>query len=291
MEPRAPRILSPYQEHLWKQVKPETWKIRSRFLLSAIEFATQQRCQYWTSLEYLLLSWILAMKGVLDTTKKTYCGHAIGICNILLQPHPGLTLIEKTFRHLGPASQAVPIKKSQVIELLRKTSDPGRRVAFFLCWKTASRVADISPLKRENFLVLSAEEIIIHFTAGKVLSKHPFKSYAVVIIHDKDSMKFVVDHVSKFQVGTLVFPHFSTPVAYTALKKFNPDLSAHSFKRGAIDVLADRVAEGVIPVTLLSHLAKHSSPEECLSETTVRYINNPVKVGRIFHTERATILL
>ena len=77
---------------------------------------------------------------------------------------------------------------------------------------------------------------------------------------------------------------------FTALlKQFDPQLSAHSVKRGAITYLLQLALTQDIPLHVIARLAKHSHQQsDPVPETTLRYGQNDITIARLLKTHIAT---
>ena len=65
-------------------------------------------------------------------------------------------------------------------------------------------------------------------------------------------------------------------------------LTAHSFKRGALEVAAKAVLTNDLPRDLLPLLAKHKTATPVLPSTTLRYIADPALKADLLQTSRIT---
>jgi hypothetical protein len=69
------------------------------------------------------------------------------------------------------------------------------------------------------------------------------------------------------------------------------ELTLHSFKRGAADVLIREAVAGNLDIELLPRLLKHKHPLQELPDVTLRYISDQVALALALRTQEATRLL
>jgi hypothetical protein len=76
------------------------------------------------------------------------------------------------------------------------------------------------------------------------------------------------------------------------LKKFpaTRQLTLHSFKRGAADVLISEVSAGHLDIDLVPRLLKHKHEQE-VPDVTLRYVSERIKLAIALRTQEATKLL
>ena len=67
--------------------------------------------------------------------------------------------------------------------------------------------------------------------------------------------------------------------------------SAHSIKRGAVDILIEAAAEGKVDPRLIPLLSKHKDDLMNFPSSTLRYTSNKVALAKMLKTQLATILL
>ena len=70
-----------------------------------------------------------------------------------------------------------------------------------------------------------------------------------------------------------------------------PQLTAHSFKRGAVDYLLKAAEQGILDPRLIPLVAKHQDHLHDFPSSTLRYTSNPQSFARVLGTGQASMLL
>jgi hypothetical protein len=171
-----------------------------------------------------------------------------------------------------------------------QTVDPGSRCALLLAWKTASRWAETSALTRRNVILMLPDEIIIDWgRLPKSARQNPFRPSRHAVVQGSWTQEiFLLLHAwpTETPLSRLTTQQISTLLSAAAGRK----LTAHSVKRGAIDVLLTAVAAGKLPGEAVALLAKHQTPG-VVPSMTARYAGNAVTLARAQGTAAATTLL
>jgi hypothetical protein len=192
-----------------------------------------------------------------------------------------------------PLSQAPPISWAQLQQAMNQLS-PLMRAALHLCWRTASRIDELSRLRRSSILSLNPEYSVIVWATGTKTSAeaphqpHLYTELPLPLQPDRQPLwRQTVATLQTLRSQDLVCPH--PQELLDALKRVDISLTGHSIKAGAITELMARAGEGLFPTTLVSMVAKHSNPStEALARTTIRYARDPVVVARALQTRLAT---
>jgi len=86
------------------------------------------------------------------------------------------------------------------------------------------------------------------------------------------------------------FTNLTTDEVTTILKRVDPTLTSYSIRHGALRVLAQAAAAGKIRPQTVSVMAKHKF-DALMASTTIRYVQDPMSLAKIFETDKATFLL
>lgn len=186
---------------------------------------------------------------------------------------------------------AVPATKEQV-DLIRATFPSATAAVLLLCWKAAARFDDVKQLKKENFLQVTPHRIIVLWGKTKSNKAGIVQSHSLTVMDDEHGLPELVNRIARLQPNE----HLTTLTgdAVRATLRRHPqtrDLTLHSFKRGAADVLIRAVVNGTLDVELLPRLLKHKHPIQELPDVTLRYISDQVALALALRTQEATRLL
>jgi hypothetical protein len=229
--------------------------------------------------------------------------HAIG-----MSEHPTLDMF---IRGVNAQAASAPIKQAQLITQEQLASMTARALtegnqalasSIYLCFKTCSRWGDIANLTKDNFIInhhnLQPNEILVLWgTRLKTSRFRPFKATGLTIVREENhpqSMLDLKELIRKLRTKEQTLCPKSTDQMLKWLKKDKQtsNLSCHSIKRTALDVLTNAVLEGRLAPTLLPLMAKHQDQSlQHFPESTIRYIANKVALAKIFRTQDATKLL
>jgi hypothetical protein len=192
-------------------------------------------------------------------------------------------------------SSAVPILRDQLFAILNRFCTAPATLAFlYLSWRTASRFDEIEALQPDSFLEVNQTRITIwwrHRSKSSQLNPHQPRFFVVLspsIHNDDHHWNTVVQYVLQFPG----WPAQTRHQARSFLKRINPMFTDHSVKTGAINHLLNFAANNVIPLKLISLVAKHKMDDTEISETTIGYGKaNYLALARALKTEEATKLL
>lgn len=172
--------------------------------------------------------------------------------------------------------------------------------AIFIMWKTCSRYDDVARMTKRQFIRTSEREIIISWADNtKTTRTDPFRQdsqVAVRMLNDAPIPRVVLETIAEMPANRPLLPRNSGWFRRFLARAVPPPpnqraLTAHSFKRGALQYLAQQVAEGRLPISLLPVMAKHKTGLSILPETTLRYIADVALKAHVMETHRATALL
>jgi hypothetical protein len=258
------------------------------------EYAKSKREEVWAA--STITSWLLS-ETCEPAAKHSYLKVAKAIRSArekLL--HSSTDLLSKHLRGDGaliPQRQAPPLKR----ELLDHPIFIPHRLAVLLAWSSASRWDEISRLTKESFIAIAPDEVIVDwFTGTKATRTQPFRASRFTVIRSRYVAE-IADRLLRLKSEEPV-TQLTTSQITTLLRKAAPEenLSAHSFKAGALDEVAFRLSTAQPPLphleqeVALARLAKHVHALDP-NPTTLRYIRTPEHLARMLGTGKTTELL
>lgn len=194
-----------------------------------------------------------------------------------------------------PERQAVPISKEHVMAMRAEVRDnPRLELSILLMWKTASRWDDVLQLTKEDFIVVTPQEVIVHWSHIKGWRANPWRPsmYTVIV---GDLTPYIAYQIAQLPAGK--FCPWSVTTFDHKVKRFHdPALhvyTGHSFKRGAsCHVIKEiqRTKAAVAPHEL-SIFLKHSLMYDLLSSTDLRYFEAGPEMARWLGTQKISNLL
>ncbi len=197
--------------------------------------------------------------------------------------------------------QATPATKQQIITLMKSlkerqsTSHTRLALALFLAWKTASRWSDIVALKKKNVLEITATQAVIEWGETKTTRRDRFRPTGWTVVEEKKYPALLIELQQQLDLMNDNEPLTTTTTAQLRqLFRSNPatqQLTAHSIKRGALDVLLTAAANKKLDPRLIPLLAKHKDCASQFPATTIRYLANKPNLARMLGTQKATKLL
>lgn len=282
-------------QHIWAD---STWSARRNLLNRFTAFAAQHEISL-TSPEDL--DWAVPLfvesTGVSTSSKLSYSKTLAALYHRLGAKTPVLDMYAAALRASGgtiPMHQAVPAQCEQVDRLLLRAQLVSPRVlaALFLLWKSAARFDEISRMTGSSFIHIAPDEIIVEWLDRTKTSRaDPFRVSCWTVVRHNAPMTQIADTLRELQPEEPLLDWTTQQFAsWVQQEDSTQQLSAHSFKRGALDVLAGRAAAGDIDIKLLPLLAKHKWTDD-FPCTTLRYIGDRVALARMLRTQDATVLL
>jgi hypothetical protein len=201
----------------------------------------------------------------------------------------------------APIKQAVPITPEQLNFLADKAwqADPTGRLSLslYIAWKTASRWSDVTALTKENFIEFDHQQhqVVIQWGRTKTNRREKYRASMVTVLQDDDhpATLHLLQRTLRSLTKTTPLCPFSTSRLRAFMRRFpeTATLTAHSIKRGALEMLAGFAASGQLPARLIPLLAKHKDALHDFPAATLRYINSKAQLGRMLRTQDATRLL
>lgn len=230
--------------------------------------------------------------GVTPQTRLTYAKSLSAIFGRLQLCQDMLSKLMSGLRAQGaamPQRQATPISRDHLLEVAA-SFPPADQAAILLAWKTASRWGDITAITTNNIISRTADEVIIFWGKDtKTMHQHQYvpSSFAVVT-------GALTEDISRHLPTTRNTP--LTTITGDALRQRMARLfptehyTCHSIKRGALAVLTEKG----VPLDQVARLAKHKTPLDEVSATTIRYVSTgstALATARALGTQNATVHL
>jgi integrase len=261
-----------------------------------------QRWQVWASNNRAIspgtdLARFVESLRALPSSKMTYAKGLAAIMQRMHQPVPILRLYISGLRATGaliPQRQAVPLCRRSLERLLQLLSPP-LQAAALLAWKTASRWNDLLGLKRKSFLLVEPQRVVIRWGETKTSRVNPFAASLWTVVDDDSPARLrpLIQHIESLIHPEAPFLQLSTADLDRWMARQNLEWRAHSFKRGALNVLMRHLAEtqderlkALIPL-----LAKHAHPIQAFPSTTLGYVTDHVNTALALNTQAVTRLL
>ena len=286
------KLCAGIQSKLMLRFSQSTWDRRTYLHNTVCHFSENMSLELSEKTILLALEWISA-----SVTAGTLLTYATTL-RAMFPAHGGETLDAyiQSLRKLSaknPIRQAPPLTRAQFDHLMRILPEHVKW-AFWVEWKTASRWGDGRLLSNKNtsFTAL-ADEVVIDFKElTKGSATRPFRMDLIVLI--KDDPQRISDfrrYVAKLRTAPLTT--WTTTHLTTFLRNTFPgsQLSAHSPKRGAMQLVMEAAAAGLIPLGLAAQIAKHLGGQVVLPDTTVRYTTDRVALARANGSGSVTKLL
>ena len=241
------------------------------------------------------MAMFVQQQTIAPSSKLTYAKTLLAVASLMGEEIPMLRTYVAGLRRMGaahPLRQAKPITREHLLLLVRAQQCPFLRAAIWLAWKTASRWSDVLGLTRACFVQLTQEQIVVEWQTTKTTSPSDFRAWRWTVVHDDQPMDWFVSTVKRLR-GLQCLVTTPTDRLVVLMRQSFPamEYTAHSIKRGAIDLLVRASAEGRLQPTLIPLLAKHSDPSTQFPSTTLRYAADKVSMALMLGTQHATRLL
>ena len=281
--------------HVWAET---TWTARINLLARFKQHCSDNNiADPLACLDWAITTFVEATETS-AATRLTYAKTLAALYHRFGHTTPILQLYQASLRNDGatiPTRQAVAATPAQVDWLMRRANNLGNQrlvAALFIQWKTASRWDEVMRLVGKSVVLASSDEIIIEWLdRTKSTRGDPFRPSSWAVIKHDRPMDSVVAMLQQLQPEEELTGW--TTETFARWLKDDPcteELSAHSFKRGAIEILVKLAAEQLISPQLIPLLAKHKSPLTEFPSTTLRYASsNKLALARMLRTQDATV--
>ena len=283
--------------HIWAD---NTWNQRANLYRRFSAFCKEHRLEDLDETLDWAIPLFVESTETLPSTRLTYSKHLSALFHRMGHVTPIVQSYQCALRAVGgliPQSQAVPATIEQVDRLLLRAISEDRRLhaALFLAFKTASRWDDILGIKGCSVSFNTPEEIIIDWRdRTKTTRADPFRASSWAVVRHHAPMDTVSNTLAQLEPEEPLLDatlwETSRLVQWLRKEAQTEELTAHSFKRGAVAILAKKSTDGLLLLELIPRLAKHKTPTD-FTPTTLRYIADPSVAARLMGTQAATILL
>jgi hypothetical protein len=276
-----------------------TWSARAHLWQRLNQYATQHQIQH-LPLGVQAMAFVSNNTHLTPQTQYTYAKTFRALASRFAMTTPVLDLYIAALRAAGstiPTEQAVPATRQQVIFLITKAMEVDKRLAaaLYILWKSAARWDDVKNLTKESLIHNSNNKLVIEWGQTKTSRGQPFRVSGWTVIQEIEFPIMVQETARTFaqlQENEHLYP-VQTHMFVRWIRQFQQtqDLTAHSFKRGAIGVLVQQAALGNVEPRLITVLAKHKDPLHDFPVSTLRYAPNKVQLAEMLGTQHATKLL
>lgn len=283
--------------HMWAD---NTWHQRANLYRRFAAFCQEHRLEDLDETLDWAIPLFVESTETLPSTRLTYSKHLSALFHRMGHVTPIVQSYQSALRAVGgliPQSQAVPATTQQVDRLLLRAVSEDRRLhtAIFLAFKTASRWDDVLGIKGSSIISNTTEEIIVDWRdRTKTTRADPFRASSWAVVRHQAPMETVSRVLAQLQPEEpLLDPtqwETSRLVQWLRRDPSTETLTAHSFKRGAVVILAQKSCEGLLSLELIPRLAKHKTATD-FTPTTLRYIADAAVAARLMRTQEATVLL
>ncbi len=204
--------------------------------------------------------------------------------------------------------KAKPITCQDLKAAIAASTSNAVRLILQMAWLTASRVDDITKMKRPTVhqvptLDGTMEVLLIEFGKTKMRkAREAREDHQVIVDVELLPRSFVK------QATTWKKPDSATARKYkkeilqllkmtddlhgpTNTRKRKAHFTMHSIKRGATLALTEAAAAGHLPTALISTMAKHKRTLPSIQDTTIGYIDAPHLIAKAMNTDKATAIL
>jgi len=276
-----------------------TWTMRATLVSRLQDFRLEHGMTEDSEemLDWAILCFVQTTKTI-DSSKLTYIKHLAALYRRQDMSLPLCSMATTALRATStiPTRQANPASTSDVDRLLLRASAYSSRLqtAIFIMFKTASRWDEVSRLKKESFLLVNDQEIIIEWLNNtKSTRLDPWRMSSWIVIRHHAPMTQYVEVIKRLvEEEKLVDMDTDSFVTWVQQDQATKHLSAQSFKRGAMTFLLEQALENKIPLTLLPRMAKHKHQFlDELGPVTLRYIADRVLLARAGQSHLATALI
>ncbi|OGG55578.1 MAG: hypothetical protein A3F84_06460 [Candidatus Handelsmanbacteria bacterium RIFCSPLOWO2_12_FULL_64_10] len=290
---------------LWAE---STWSRRAALLLRVNTFAREQQLLHLPL--GVQMTAFVSNQRVAASTVASYASALGSTARRLGQQVPMLDLLGAAARGAGsttPMRQARPATRLQLFFLvnrLLRNSNNRMAVAVWLVWKTASRWDDMRHLTRSSFLNLASMHadnfLVIQWGRTKTNRRQEFRPDGWTAVVEEDPELAWLWALTQRTIARLrsasepLLPPSATTEALRRLLRAYPEtqqLVGHSFKRGAVNALVEAAVERRLDPHLIPLLAKHKDALHGFPTTTLRYVEDKVKLALMLGTQNATRLL
>ena len=198
-------------------------------------------------------------------------------------------------------TQATPATRREMTAAMERAweyDQSGRlAVSLYLAWKTASRWSDILSLSTRNFVEFDhrRNQVVVEWGTIKTNRRERYKPTGWVVVQEDrypHMLRQLEQVVQALQPEQPLAPKTTAQLrTWFSRHQATQRLSAHSIKRGALDVLLEYACKGKLDPRMIALLAKHKDEANQFPAATLRYLANKGNMARMLGTQKATKLL
>jgi hypothetical protein len=295
----TPQILDRAVDTIKNIWATSTWSARANLWQRLNQYATANNISH-LPLGVQAMAFVSNCKNLSIQTQYSYAKTFRALATRFAMETPALDLYIAALRAAGstiPIEQAVPATREQVIFLINKAVETDLRLAtaIYILWKCAARWDDVKNLTKESLIHSTHNKLVIEWGQTKTSRGQPFRVSGWTVIQETEFMVMpqqAAQVFSQLQEEEYLYP-VQTHMFVRWIRQFpsTRDLTAHSFKRGAIGVLVQQAALGNLEPRIITVLAKHKDPLHDFPVSTLRYAPNKVQLAEMLGTQHATKLL
>ena len=289
-------------EQMWVK---ETWASRRAVWTQYAEYHRQLHGEEPTAVhDATAVEYLLSREGQLsDSSIRQYAKALRAIDKVLHMPSLDLTQKALASRGVEPEQQALPMTKATFYANFRSAPREWQPMLLLL-WKSASRVADWTKICAEDLEKCTEGLFVRYGTKTKTTRRDPHRIDAATIISLGDFKSEIYRWFASLKKNTPVMPFTTAQLdalvaqwplnaqekAAAAREEIRPRFSSYSFKRGAVEHLAQEAAKGNLDPNLIPVIAKHKHQQTMMPSVTMRYTTK-LPLLRALGIPKATALL
>ena len=279
-----------------------TWSGRRFSFQRYQEFARRHNYDPIMQIDFAGSLWVASQRNETPpSTRLKYATDLASIASRLGFQASILRMAQAGLRSSGallPTHQASPLTPPD-LRLLRSRLDTERlrdqlEALMFIMWKSASRYDEAAHVTADRILRITPTQIYLYWAdQTKTTRADPHREDMFVIIeHQPEIPESIRNTLANLLPGEQLFPRTVSWFDLwlrTALPERH--VTAHSFKAGALSILAQCVSDKRLDPKFMSMLARHKLAQPTLQPTTIRYLRDKAQVCETVGLNVATSML
>jgi integrase len=226
-------------------------------------------------------------------TKLQYAKILHVLLNRLGAQVPLIALYMQGLRASGAMAPTIgaPCATLRQIRALIGGTDGRIAAAVSLAWRTASRWSDLLGLRGKDFLIVEDLRIVVRWGPTKTNRGCQVSTSSLTVVASIVPMLELVPVLRSLRPNQY-FCHVTTDQFRHLLASYPTasNLTAHSIKNGAIDLLAHHALMGHLDPGLIPRVTKHTGTQ-MLPSVTLGYMRNEVQRAELLETQKVTVWL
>jgi integrase len=278
-----------------------TWDARRHLLQRFWDHVRATPSLWQMPLGFQMSAFITASTTTKASTKHSYAKTLRAVAHKVGQQVPVLDLLVAGLAVKANSEdpvQAVPATREQMTAAMARAwrTDPSGRLAMslYIAWKTASRWSDVCSLRKAHFIEfdLRRHQVVIEWGTIKTNRRERYRPTAYTVVQE-DRYPLMLQQLQRVVNDLQPEQHLSPKTtaqirAWFAADPITSRLTAHSIKRGALDVLLNVACQSKLDPRLIALLAKHKDTLHEFPAATIRYLANKGNLARMLGTQKAT---